>query len=202
MNRYTDKLMRDYLSRTERGDRDDIARDERRGDGRSESLDERRGRNRSSRMNDRMDDERDNNRYDDRYDDNYDDSRRSRNSRGQFTDRHYEEEPKAHLSRSDMRRWSSNLKNKDGTRGPHFEKEHVRELSEKMKLEFDEYTFDELLMTMNMLYSDYCKVVRFNETEMKIAKYIEMAMAFLEDDDGYSPSDKLARYYCFVVPHE
>ena len=189
MNRYTDKLMRDYISRKTGGNRDDMERDERRG-------------SRGGSMRDERDYPHDYPR-DDRYDDRYDDSRRSRNSRGQFTDRHYEEEDVgAHLSRSDMRRWSSNLKNKDGTRGPHFERDHVRELVEKMKLEFEEYTFDELLMTMNMLYSDYCKIVRFNENEMKIAKYIEMAMAFLEDDDGYPPSDKLARYYCFVVPHE
>lgn len=197
MNRHTDKLMRDYISRKMSGNRDDMERDEFRGDRRDHAHDERRG-GRGGRMSEEHDYARD-----DRYDDRYDDSRRSRNSRGQFTDRHYEEDyADAHLSKSDMRRWSSNLKNKDGTRGPHFEREHVRELAEKMKLEFEEYTFDELLMTMNMLYSDYCKVVRFNENEMKIAKYIEMAMAFLEDDDGYSPSDKLARYYCFVVPHE
>lgn len=189
MNRNTDRLMRDYLSRTESGDR----RSDRRRDDRE---DERRMGDR--RMNDRNDYEYDR-------EDDYEDGRRRRNSRGQFIDRHYESESsehEGHLSRSDMRKWSSHLKNKDGTRGAHFDREPVRELTEKMKIEFDEYTFDELLMTMNMLYSDYCKAIRINETEMQIAKYIELAQAFLEDDDGYMPSDKLTRYYCFVVPHD
>jgi hypothetical protein len=118
MNRNTDRLMRDYLSRTESGDR----RSDRRRDDRE---DERRMSDR--RMNDRNDYEYDR-------EDEYEDGRRRRNSRGQFTDRHYESESGEHegrLSRSDMRRWSSHLKNKDGTRGAHFDREPVRELTEK-----------------------------------------------------------------------
>ena len=68
--------------------------------------------------------------------------------------------------------------------------------------ELSGYTEDELCMTANMLYSDYCEVLRplvAREPEKEADFYIRMAKAFLEDKDAPEGSAKLAMYYFCVA---
>ena len=86
--------------------------------------------------------------------------------------------------------------NADGSRGPHFNAEQVERESERLGIRFDEYSMKEFCMVMNMLYSDFCEVERSNVSPDKEAHhYAKMAQAWLEDDDGPMPSEKLALYY-------
>ncbi len=55
----------------------------------------------------------------------------------------------------------------------------------------------EFFVAMNMMYSDYCKVFRKFGVGDKVDFYACMAKAFLDDKDAHT--DKLARYYEYVV---
>lgn len=105
------------------------------------------------------------------------------------------------LTKWELRRWAENLENEDGTDGPHFEKRMIKERVKHMGHELSGYTEDELCMAANMLYSDYCEVLRplvAREPEKEADFYIRMAKAFLEDKDAPDGSAKLAMY-CFCI---
>lgn len=102
---------------------------------------------------------------------------------------------KTYFNKATAEKWMHKLKNGDGTTGPHWSMEQVKQLMEQKNLDCD---LLELWTTMNMFYSDYYKVAKklnINNTNF----YLDMAMAFLEDDDAVS--DKLAAYYENVVKH-
>lgn len=91
--------------------------------------------------------------------------------------------------------WMENLKNADGTTGPHFSKEQVKGMMNQKSVQMDPM---ELWIAMNMLYSDYCKVAKkLNVNNVNF--YMDMACAFLEDEDAVD--DKLAAYYECIVKH-
>ena len=54
---------------------------------------------------------------------------------------------------------------------------------------------------LNMMKSDYHTVAARYGNDDKMF-YAHMALAFLHDEDGMPPSEKLAAYYKHVVPHE
>lgn len=68
-------------------------------------------------------------------------------------------------------------------------KEETDELISKKGLNIDNINF---YVTMNMMYSDYCKVIGED-----IEKYIEMSLDFLEDIDA--KPNKLYRYHKYIV---
>ena len=58
-------------------------------------------------------------------------------------------------------------------------------------------------MTMNMLYSDLCEALRPMISPDKEAYcYAKIAQAWLEDDDGPAPAEKLALYYYCIVDED
>jgi len=92
--------------------------------------------------------------------------------------------------------WMENLKNADGTTGPHFSKEQVKGMMNQKSVNADPL---ELWVAMNMFYSDYCKVAKkLNVNNVNF--YMDMACAFLDDEDAVD--DKLAAYYECIVKHE
>lgn len=112
-------------------------------------------------------------------------------------------EPRLKLPKEDMKRWGRKLMNADGTRGEHFDKHLIREHLKKMGAgDMDGYTEDDLCMTANMLYSDYCEVLRHcvsKEPEKEVDFYLDMAKAFLEDEDAPDGSAKLAMYFFCIA---
>ena len=109
----------------------------------------------------------------------------------------------ARLMNHDLMHWEKNLRNADGTRGKHFDMRHVEEAASKLGVRFDEYSEKEFCMVMNMLYSDFCEVFRpLISPEKEAYCYAKMAQAWLEDDDGPMPSEKLALYYYCIVDDE
>lgn len=107
------------------------------------------------------------------------------------------------LGNHDLMHWEKNLRNADGTRGKHFDMSQVIEVANKLGIRFDEYSEKEFCMVMNMLYSDFCEVCRAHVSPEKEAHYYaKMAQAWLEDDDGPMPSEKLALYYYCIVDED
>lgn len=113
-----------------------------------------------------------------------------------------DEYAKPKLTKWELRRWAENLENEDGTDGPHFDKRVIKERAKHAGHEMEGYTEDELCMAANMLYSDYCEVLRplvAREPEKEADFYIKMARAFLEDRDAPEGAVKLAMYYFCVA---
>lgn len=89
--------------------------------------------------------------------------------------------------------WTKNMKNADGTVGPHWTMEQAKQVMEQQKIDCDPIEF---YVTLNMMYSDYCKVAKkYNASTVEF--YAAMAKAFLEDKDA--EPEKLSRYYASIV---
>lgn len=133
----------------------------------------------------------------DRERDNEDGARRRSKTTGRYM-RDRGESPR--LMNHDIMHWEKNLRNADGTRGKHFDMHQVEEAASKLGIRFDDYSEKELCMTMNMLYSDLCEVLRpMISPDREAHCYAKIAQAWLEDDDGPMPSEKLALYYYCIA---
>lgn len=107
------------------------------------------------------------------------------------------------LSDEDIRNWEKKLRNADGTKGKHFDMEQVEKEAHKLGIRFDEYSEKEFCMTMNMLYSDFCETFKpYYTPEKEAFEYAKKAQAWLEDDDGPPPAEKLALYYYCIVDND
>ena len=106
------------------------------------------------------------------------------------------------LSKSDIRKWESMMRNTDGTRGKHYDMSQVVKAAEELGIQFDEYDEKEFCLAVNMMYSDYGHIMKKHSTpQEKLICCAEMAKAFLEDPDGPSPSEKLALYFHCIADH-
>lgn len=131
---------------------------------------------------------------------NQNDGARRRSSR---TGRYIRDRADLQLSGSDITKWEDKLQNADGTHGKHFDMHQVKEAAEKIGVRFDEYSEKEFCMAMNMLYSDLCEVCRaYVSPDKEAYYYAKMAQAWLEDEDGPHPSEKLALYYYCIANDE
>ena len=99
------------------------------------------------------------------------------------------------LSSKDIKKWEKDMENADGTRGKHFDMEQIEQVAKQMNIKFDEYRPETLCAVVNMMYSDYCKVLGSD-----LIIYVKLAKAFLEDDDfSGSPEEKAMLYYKCIV---
>lgn len=105
------------------------------------------------------------------------------------------------LERQDMEMWKHSLMNADGTQGYHFELPQIEQAMRSLAIQPKNYTEEELCMTANMLYSDYCKTFKNIIPKDKEAMYYtSMARDFLEDKDASAKgSEKLMAYYHCIV---
>ena len=91
--------------------------------------------------------------------------------------------------------WVNNMKNADGSTGPHYTMEQAKQIMDQQGYSEDEVDF---FVAINMMYSDYCKVAKRNNcgtTEF----YAAMAKAFLDDKDA--KPEKLSRYKKYIAGH-
>lgn len=97
------------------------------------------------------------------------------------------------LDKATAEEWMRSMKNEDGTTGPHWSMEAAKQVMAQKGVTGEPVEF---WVTLNMVYSDYCKVAKklgLNTMDF----YVEMAKAFLDDKDA--GDDKLMRYYEYVV---
>ena len=109
-----------------------------------------------------------------------------------------------HLKKKDFMRWEKNLENADGSQGKHFSAEHVKKTAEQLGIKYRGFDEKELCMTVNMLYSDYCEVLKaLIPQDKELVVYTKLAAAWLEDPDSpVEGSEKLALYYWCIVNDE
>lgn len=107
------------------------------------------------------------------------------------------------LSKSDIHRWKKKLENVDGTHGEHYDMDQVMQVAERIGVKFNHFDEREYCLLVNVMYSDYCKVVRKHiPPEKELVFYAELAKAFLDDPDGPEPSEKLALYFHCIADAE
>lgn len=89
--------------------------------------------------------------------------------------------------------WASMLENADGTKGPHWTMEQVKQVMAQRQIQCDPVEF---FLALNLTYSDLCKEFRkFGINNMDA--YVDFAKAFWLNDKDVP--DKLSRYYEMVV---
>lgn len=91
--------------------------------------------------------------------------------------------------------WTKQMRNEDGTTGPHWTMDQVKQVMKQHGIDHDAAAFWAII---NSIYSDYCAVFKkhgVNTMEM----YIDMAKAWLNDKDAVK--DKAGAYFDCVVKH-
>jgi hypothetical protein len=95
-----------------------------------------------------------------------------------------------------FKKWMENMKNADGTTGPHFSEEQIKNIYKDEKIKEKDIDMEEFKVVMNMLYSDYCKILK--ENGMNSQKlYTDLAVAFIKDEDAMK--HKTLRYALFIA---
>lgn len=97
-----------------------------------------------------------------------------------------------HMNKEMAEEWTNNMENADGTKGPHWKPEEVKQLMSQKKIEYDFWDF---YSALNMMYSDYCDVAKKFNLQNNIDFYVCMAKAWLDDDDAEAGDAKTAMYY-------
>lgn len=93
-----------------------------------------------------------------------------------------------HFTRETSKYAVSKMKNKDGSVGEHWDYDTTSRVINSKGYDFKECDW---YYVLNMIYSDYYKTGRSDET------YIELAYDFLSDKDA--PHDKAKRYYKSLI---
>ncbi len=91
--------------------------------------------------------------------------------------------------------WVSQMRNADGTRGPHFSMEKAKEVMKQYNVDCDPLEF---WVALNFLYSRYDQALKKNNAST-LELYACFAKAWIEDQDAVP--NKLAAYYTYVVKH-
>lgn len=91
--------------------------------------------------------------------------------------------------------WVRQMKNSDGTVGPHWNTEQIRMLCEQ-KPELKGRDLAEVYAVMNMLYSDYGEVIKKHGAG-NIDFYVAMTKAWLDDEDA-GPGKTRMYYECIA----
>lgn len=92
--------------------------------------------------------------------------------------------------------WMKGATNEDGSHGPHWTMEQTKQLQAQKNISCDPIEF---WAAMNMIYSDYYKVAKKHGIGSSIDFYADMAKAFIDDKDARS--DKMGRYFAYIVQH-
>lgn len=90
--------------------------------------------------------------------------------------------------------WTKNMKNEDGTSGPHWSVEQAKQIMAQRNLSLNPAEF---YAALNMIYSDFSPVAKKHGLGGSLDFYVDMAKAFLNDKDA-TPG-KLSNYYNYIV---
>lgn len=103
------------------------------------------------------------------------------------------------LTKEKAEKWVKKMRS-DDRKGEMWSMEDAKELAKAYDITEGQELID-FYAALNMVYSDYSAVAKewgVDEEEY----YAALACAFLYDRDGKRPSEKLAAYYKYVVPHD
>lgn len=103
------------------------------------------------------------------------------------------------LTKEKAEKWVKHMRT-DGHKSEMWTMEDAKELAKPYGITEGQELID-FYAALNMVYSDYCEVAK--EWGVDDEEYFAaMACAFLYDEDGKAPSEKIAAYHKYVVPHE
>ena len=112
--------------------------------------------------------------------------------RHEYHDRERHEEVGA-LTEATAKKWTDHMENEDGTKGAHWTMEQTTQLLKQKGLSVDPVEF---FAVMNMLYSDFCAVMKkYNANNADI--YTDLALAWINDKDA--EEHKTSRYFHYIV---
>lgn len=97
------------------------------------------------------------------------------------------------LDEETAKEWTQHMENADGTKGPHWSMDQVKQVAAQKNIAEDPLDF---WVAINMMYSDYCVMAKKHNVNT-VDFYVDMAKAFLDDKDA--KPDKLGRYYHSIV---
>lgn len=89
--------------------------------------------------------------------------------------------------------WTKNMKNEDGSKGPHWKIDQVKQVMTQKGVQYDPWEF---FAVMNALYSDYCSVFKKHGVNT-VDMYFDLACAWLNDTDAMP--NKASLYYENIV---
>ena len=98
------------------------------------------------------------------------------------------------LDKETAEEWVENMKNEDGTKGPHWTMEQTEQVRRQKGLDHDPLEF---WVAMNAAYSDLCKVAKKHNVNT-VDYYVDYVKAFWFNDQDAEPH-KLSAYYESVV---
>lgn len=99
------------------------------------------------------------------------------------------------MSKKQAENWVKSMRNDNGSKGDRWSFEEIQNVMRQQNVNCDPVDF---YATMNMLYSDYGEVFKKHDVAT-MQFYVDMAKAFLEDEDAVK--NKLEQYYKYVVKH-
>lgn len=110
----------------------------------------------------------------------------------------YEAKHGPHFDEEHARKAVSKMENEDGSRGQHWSVEETSALANQYGIRFDsKFNKYDWYVALNMVYSDYYKVI-VNMTGSNNSKYfVELAKAWLSDKD--IDEGKMWYYYIYVM---
>ena len=91
--------------------------------------------------------------------------------------------------------WTKSMHNEDGTKGPHWTMEQVKQVMAQRGIKHDPALFWAIL---NSMYSDYCAVFKKHGVN-NMDFYVDMTSAWINDKDAVK--DKAGAYFEYVVKH-
>ena len=110
----------------------------------------------------------------------------------------YEAEHGPHFNEEHARKAVSKMENEDGSRGPHWSLEETTALASQYGItlgsKFNRYDW---FVALNMVYSDYFKVIMNLSSTASTKPFVELAKAWLHDKD--IDEGKMWYYYVYVM---
>lgn len=110
----------------------------------------------------------------------------------------YEAEHGPHFNEEHARKAVSKMENEDGTRGPHWSVEETTALASQYGINlgsrFNRYDW---FVALNMVYSDYYKVIISMTNSNSTKHFVELAKAWINDKD--IDEGKMWYYYIYVM---
>lgn len=98
------------------------------------------------------------------------------------------------FSMETAKEWTKNMKNEDGTSGPHWSVDQAKQIMAQRNISLNPAEF---YAALNMIYSDFSPVAKKHGLGGSLDFYVDMAKAFLNDKDA--APNKLFNYYNYIV---
>lgn len=94
------------------------------------------------------------------------------------------------------------MENEDGTRGAHWTLEQTSQLAQQFGIDLtsDHFNKYDWFVALNMIYSDFCKVISLIPTPNKTKLFVDFAKAWLHDKD--IEEGKMWYYFVYIMCEE